>query len=232
MLAGVSDDPARLNEGFTAETGASVPPDARAESYELVGRARAPRRDTGRDPARGTRGGWLEAARHPALHAGSRPRAASRATRRGSTPRRASSWPRGAGCRVRCSRSTRSSLSPPPPRSSSRGDAGPSCARGSSRRRSCAFGARHLRRRALDEAERRRGLRLAARLGAADARVPRARLRAQQARRLGLRRRALARLRRADRRRGRVPRPQRHADAAGSGCSPRPSGRRGRCSSA
>ena len=92
--------------------------------------------------------------------------------------------------------------------------------------------ARRLRRRALDEAERRRGLRLAAPLGAADARVPRARRRAQQARRVGLRLRALARSSsRSPSSPSRISAATRPG-AAGSACSLRRSGPRGRCSSA
>ena len=92
--------------------------------------------------------------------------------------------------------------------------------------------ARRVRRRALDEAVGRRRLRLAAPLVTADAPLPRPRLRAQQARRVGLRVRALARDRRAHGRRRRAISAAMQPDAAGSVCSRLRSGLRGPCSSA
>ena len=229
MLAAVSGEPGRLNEGFTAEPVLASRRHARAEADELVGRARPARGDPasrsrsprtwrmarscpGSHAARGTAGltgdatGFYAATREFMAAWGRMPRAVLALDALFALAAAAAivvAWRR-------------------------RPDLRPwlvAAALG-------AFGLVDLRRRALDEAERRRGLRLAARLGAADARVPRARLRAQQARRLGLRRRALARLRRAHRRRRRVPRPQRERAPLGRAARRRRSGRSGRCSSA
>ena len=120
----------------------------------------------------------------------------------------ASSWPPGDACRGPCSRSTRSPRSPPPSRSSSALAATPDLATVARSGRALQLRARRSRRRALDEAERCRGVRLAARLGSADARLPRARLRHSASTSLvGLRLRAVARLCRTHRRRRRVSRP-------------------------
>ena len=143
-----------------------------------------------------------------------------RATRRASTPPPASSSPPGDGCRGRCSRSSGSSRSPRPWRSSLAWRRRPDLRPWLVPLALFAFGLVDLRRHPLAELQRRSGVRLAARLGAGDAAVPRARLRHLAPPRLGLRLRALARLRRAHRRRRRVSRPHTRAGAAGSGCSP------------
>src|SRR6266536_268118 len=216
MLAAPSEDGGALTKDlrvfvmFTSSdcVGCYVRPDARAEAHELVGPGRSARRRARRDPARRLRRLADAAARDAAVHeVGARRRPHRRCDgllRRvprvhGRLEPDAAGRP-GTRCAIRTrrrGRDRRRLAAPERPSPVARGG----------RARRLRGGRRG--RRPLDEGNRRGRLRLVARVGAADARLPRARLRAQQARRLGLRLRALAALRPAHRRGRRPPRPER-----------------------